>query len=201
MSNPPSPLIFHPCFAYQHKDASCNIRVIPCSPWTQILNFPTKYSSSGLGLRTQFPQNWQYYFVCPFKRSFAWKGFHFLEEVSPCPKSLPFEEFIHSNKGKLWRRILGLSLLFRWRRTQWIILRHNLNSVHNWIKANKVAHEIDGTTVEQALPCLRKFRDEPTRKMDRCTGISMPDSSAWTPEIPTVVNRIIQRKKIFFPAL
>ena len=80
-----------------------------------------------------------------------------------------------------------------------ILSRENLNRAYKRVKANKGAPGIDGMTIEEALPWLRKNRDEllesirqgkhkpqPVRRKE----IPKPDGGVRKLGIPTVVDRI-----------
>ena len=84
-----------------------------------------------------------------------------------------------------------------------ILSRDNLNRAYKRVKANKGAPGVDGMTVEDALPWLRKHREElldqirsgkykpqPVRRKE----IPKPDGGVRKLGIPTVVDRIIQRE-------
>ena len=83
-----------------------------------------------------------------------------------------------------------------------ILDRDNLNRAYKRVRANKGAPGIDGMTVEEALPWLRKHREElldsirsgkykpnPVRRKE----IPKPDGGVRKLGIPTVVDRIIQQ--------
>ncbi len=90
----------------------------------------------------------------------------------------------------------GVDLLGR------ILDRENLNRAYKRVKANKGAPGIDGMTIEEALPWLRKNREEllesirqgkykpqPVRRKD----IPKPDGGVRQLGIPNVIDRIIQQ--------
>ena len=83
-----------------------------------------------------------------------------------------------------------------------ILDRQNMNKAYKRVKANKGAPGIDGMTIEEALPYLRKHKDEligrilrgkytpsPVKRVE----IPKPDGGIRKLGIPTVIDRIIQQ--------
>ena len=83
-----------------------------------------------------------------------------------------------------------------------ILEKDNLNRAYKRVKANKGAPGIDGMTIEEALPYLRKHKDEligrilrgkytpsPVKRVE----IPKPDGGIRKLGIPTVIDRIIQQ--------
>lgn len=83
-----------------------------------------------------------------------------------------------------------------------ILDRQNMNKAYKRVKANKGAPGIDGMTIEEALPYLRKQKDEligrilrgkytpsPVKRVE----IPKPDGGIRKLGIPTVIDRIIQQ--------
>lgn len=92
-----------------------------------------------------------------------------------------------SGAGGLLERILG---------------RDNLNKAYKRVRVNKGAPEIDGMTVEDALPWLREHKDELLQSIREGTYKPSPvrrkeipkdDGSKRKLGIPTVVDRVIQQ--------
>ena len=83
-----------------------------------------------------------------------------------------------------------------------ILDRQNMNKAYKRVKANKGAPGIDGMTIEESLPYLRKQKDEligrilrgkytpsPVKRVE----IPKPDGGVRKLGIPTVIDRIIQQ--------
>ena len=83
-----------------------------------------------------------------------------------------------------------------------ILDRQNMNKAYKRVKANKGAPGIDGMTIEESLPYLRKQKDEligrilrgkytpsPVKRVE----IPKPDGGIRKLGIPTVIDRIIQQ--------
>ena len=83
-----------------------------------------------------------------------------------------------------------------------ILDRQNMNKAYKRVKANKGAPGIDGMTIEEALPYLRKQKDEligrilrgkytpsPVKRVE----IPKPDGGIRKLGIPTVIDRLIQQ--------
>lgn len=83
-----------------------------------------------------------------------------------------------------------------------ILDRQNMNKAYKRVKANKGAPGIDGMTIEEALPYLRKHKNEligrilrgkytpsPVKRVE----IPKPDGGIRKLGIPTVIDRIIQQ--------
>ena len=83
-----------------------------------------------------------------------------------------------------------------------ILDRQNMNKAYKRVKANKGAPGIDGMTIEEALPYLRKHKDEligrilrgkytpsPVKRVE----IPKPDGGIRKLGIPTVIDRVIQQ--------
>lgn len=83
-----------------------------------------------------------------------------------------------------------------------ILDRQNMNKAYKRVKANKGAPGIDGMTIEESLPYLRKHKDEligrilrgkytpsPVKRVE----IPKPDGGIRKLGIPTVIDRIIQQ--------
>ncbi len=117
-----------------------------------------------------------------------------------CPQkdSAEHEEYVgaQSIDGQEGKEQDGADLLER------ILNRDNLNRAYKRVKANKGAPGIDGMTIEEALPWLRKNREEllesirqgkykpqPVRRKE----IPKPDGGKRQLGIPNVIDRIIQQ--------
>ena len=83
-----------------------------------------------------------------------------------------------------------------------ILYRDNLNRAYNRVKANKGAPGVDGMTVEEALPWLKKHGKEMTEAIRsgkykptavRRKEIPKPDGGVRKLGIPTVKDRIVQQ--------
>ena len=83
-----------------------------------------------------------------------------------------------------------------------ILDRDNLNRAYKQVKRNRGAAEIDGMTVEEALPWLKERREELLRSIRdgsyvpspvRRKEIPKPDGGVRKLGIPTVVGRVIQQ--------
>ena len=83
-----------------------------------------------------------------------------------------------------------------------ILDRQNMNKAYKRVKANKGAPGIDGMTIEEALPYLRKHKDELIGRILRGKYTPSPVKRVEIPKldggirklgIPTVIDRIIQQ--------
>ena len=112
--------------------------------------------------------------------------------------SAEHEEYaeVQSVDGRKAEERDGASLLDR------ILSRGNLNNAYKRVKANKGAPGIDGMTVDEALPWLRKHREELLESIRqgkykpqrvRRKEIPKADGGVRKLGIPTVIDRIIQQ--------
>ena len=83
-----------------------------------------------------------------------------------------------------------------------ILDRDNLNRAYKRVKANKGAPEVDGMTIEAALPWLKEHNQKLTERIRRGKYTSSPVRRVEIPKpdggkrklgIPTVIDRIIQQ--------
>ena len=83
-----------------------------------------------------------------------------------------------------------------------ILYKDNFNRAYKRVKANKGKHGVDGMTVEEALPYLRKHQKELTDRIlkgkytpspVRRVEIPKPDGGVRKLGIPTVIDRTIQQ--------